>query len=288
MLPCKDCLPAQETLVQSLGREDPLEEMSAHSSLLAWEIPFTEELGGLRSAGLQRDMTERLRTQALRVDSFASYPQGSPSSSLAVDRKQRFCRCERLGGVRGARRGGVGGGLGLCSLHPSAPSSHPQAAGAYLLGNAAEAGVRPRRGCAVFNTGSSVAMCWWSLELCASISWREVAPASVPGQGPRSRKLHSIAEKKRSEVTEHVSGTGGADGAAVGSRGAGGAGADRAEPSRGGLAVDDCPLPWEDARETSLVPVTDTSPSSAGDAGLIPNWGAEIPPASWPKNQNET
>ena len=72
--------------------------------------------------------------------------------------------------------------------------------------------MRPRRGCAVFNTGSSVAVCWWSLELCASVSWREVAPASGPGQGPRSRKLHSVAEKKRSEVTERVSGTGGAMG----------------------------------------------------------------------------
>ena len=37
-------------LVQSLGREDPLEEeMATHSSILAWEIPQTEEPGGLQS-----------------------------------------------------------------------------------------------------------------------------------------------------------------------------------------------------------------------------------------------
>ena len=40
---------------RSLGREDPLEEeMATHSSILAWEIPWTEEPGGLQSKGLQR------------------------------------------------------------------------------------------------------------------------------------------------------------------------------------------------------------------------------------------
>ena len=49
-------LPAmQETWVQSLGREDPLEkEMATHSSILAWRIPWTEEPGGLQSMGSQR------------------------------------------------------------------------------------------------------------------------------------------------------------------------------------------------------------------------------------------
>ena len=42
--------------VQSLGREDPLEEgMATHSSILAWEIPRTEETGGLQSIGSQRN-----------------------------------------------------------------------------------------------------------------------------------------------------------------------------------------------------------------------------------------
>ena len=39
----------------SLGQEDPLEkEMATHSNILAWEIPWTEEPGGLQSMGLQR------------------------------------------------------------------------------------------------------------------------------------------------------------------------------------------------------------------------------------------
>ena len=48
-------LPAvQETRVQSLGPEDPLEKgMATHSSILAWRIPWTEEPGGLQSMGLQ-------------------------------------------------------------------------------------------------------------------------------------------------------------------------------------------------------------------------------------------
>ena len=41
--------------VRSLGREDPLEkDMGTHSSILAWEIPWTEEPGGLQSMGSQR------------------------------------------------------------------------------------------------------------------------------------------------------------------------------------------------------------------------------------------
>ena len=55
-------LPAMwETWVRSLGREDPLEkEMATHSSILAWRIPWTEELGGLQSMGRKElDTTER-------------------------------------------------------------------------------------------------------------------------------------------------------------------------------------------------------------------------------------
>ena len=45
----------QETWVRSLGWEDPLEkEMAAHSSALAWRIPWTAEPGGLPSMGSQR------------------------------------------------------------------------------------------------------------------------------------------------------------------------------------------------------------------------------------------
>ena len=49
-------LPAmQGTWVRSMGREDSLEkEMATHSSILAWEIPWMEEPGGLHSMGSQR------------------------------------------------------------------------------------------------------------------------------------------------------------------------------------------------------------------------------------------
>ena len=45
----------QETWVQPLGQEDPLEKgMATHFSILAWEIPWTEEICELQSMGLQR------------------------------------------------------------------------------------------------------------------------------------------------------------------------------------------------------------------------------------------
>ena len=51
----KNLAAMQEMPVRSLGWEDPLEkEMATHSSILAWEIPWTEEPGGLQSMGLQR------------------------------------------------------------------------------------------------------------------------------------------------------------------------------------------------------------------------------------------
>ena len=52
----------QETWVQALGWEDPLErEMAIHSSTVAWKIPWTEEPSRLQSIGSQEmDTTERL------------------------------------------------------------------------------------------------------------------------------------------------------------------------------------------------------------------------------------
>ena len=45
----------QQTQVQSLGQEDPLEEgMATHCSILAWRIPWREEPGGLQSIGSQK------------------------------------------------------------------------------------------------------------------------------------------------------------------------------------------------------------------------------------------
>ena len=49
----------QETQVQSLGGEDPLEEeMATHSSILAWRIPWTEEPGRLRVHGVAKSRTQ--------------------------------------------------------------------------------------------------------------------------------------------------------------------------------------------------------------------------------------
>ena len=50
----KNPLAQQETWVQSLGQENPLEKkIATHSSIPAWEIPWTEEPGRLQSLGLQ-------------------------------------------------------------------------------------------------------------------------------------------------------------------------------------------------------------------------------------------
>ena len=52
-------MPMQDTWIQSLEKEDPLEkEMATHSSILAWEIPWTEKPGELQSIGLQKSWTQ--------------------------------------------------------------------------------------------------------------------------------------------------------------------------------------------------------------------------------------
>ena len=53
--PVKNLPARQETQIWSLGQEDPLEEeMLPHSSILVWEIPWTDEPGGLQSMGSQK------------------------------------------------------------------------------------------------------------------------------------------------------------------------------------------------------------------------------------------
>ena len=53
-----DLCQQMEMQVQSLGQESPLkEEIAAHSSILAWEIPYTEEPGELQSMGWQKSQT---------------------------------------------------------------------------------------------------------------------------------------------------------------------------------------------------------------------------------------
>ena len=67
----------QETGVRSLGREDSLEKgMATHSSILAWEMPWTEEPGGLQSMGSQRvgnNLTMKQQQQQLYVCVFILY-----------------------------------------------------------------------------------------------------------------------------------------------------------------------------------------------------------------------
>ena len=61
----------QETWVQSLGWEDPLEEeIATHSSDIAWKIPWTEQPGGLQSMGSQR---VRLRPNRATEQMYTSH-----------------------------------------------------------------------------------------------------------------------------------------------------------------------------------------------------------------------
>ena len=66
---------AQETWVQSLGQEDPLEEeMATHSNILAWRIPWTEEPGGLQSTGLQLSHWAHTHTHTWKKDRRVTFP----------------------------------------------------------------------------------------------------------------------------------------------------------------------------------------------------------------------
>ena len=59
--------------VQSLGREDPLEEgMATHSSILAWRVPWTEEPGRLQSMGSQSQsqLSDQARTYCICTPRF--------------------------------------------------------------------------------------------------------------------------------------------------------------------------------------------------------------------------
>ena len=57
--PVKNLIAMQGSGVQSLGQKDPLErEIATPSSILAWEIPWTGEPGGLQSVGLQKSQTQ--------------------------------------------------------------------------------------------------------------------------------------------------------------------------------------------------------------------------------------
>ena len=69
---CQSMQETQETWIQSLSWEDPLEEEKAsHSSILAWRIPWTEEPGGLKSMGWQRVRQDRARMYVASVASVS-------------------------------------------------------------------------------------------------------------------------------------------------------------------------------------------------------------------------
>ena len=77
----------QEMWVQSLGQEDPLEkEMATHSSILAWEIPRTEEPGRLQSMGLQRvrhcaaHAVQHSGCSSVYLQTLTFTPRAAPSS----------------------------------------------------------------------------------------------------------------------------------------------------------------------------------------------------------------
>ena len=71
----KNLLALQETWVQSVGREEPLEkEMAAHSSVHAWKIPWTEEPGGLPSMGHKElHITENAHTFYIQMKIFCDF-----------------------------------------------------------------------------------------------------------------------------------------------------------------------------------------------------------------------
>jgi len=82
----------QETQVQSLGWEDPLEEdMAIHFNILAWRIPWTEESGGLQSMGPHGDTTEvtehtlyHRHQQSFTACPQMSYPEANPRSHVGL------------------------------------------------------------------------------------------------------------------------------------------------------------------------------------------------------------
>ena len=53
---------------QFLGQEEPLEEgMATYSSIIAWRIPWTEELGGLQAIGLQKSLTRQVTQHTSQI-----------------------------------------------------------------------------------------------------------------------------------------------------------------------------------------------------------------------------
>ena len=74
----------QENWVRSLGQEDPLEKgLATHSRILAWRIPWTEELGRLQSIGSRRVGHDRATNSFFSQAEFISLPSDSPQITCA-------------------------------------------------------------------------------------------------------------------------------------------------------------------------------------------------------------
>ena len=88
-------LPAmQETLDRPLGWEDSLEtEMATHSSILAWEIPWTEEPGGLQSMGQQQSwahLSDLITVAKAISNTFLKEYEYMTYASINIDLRQRI------------------------------------------------------------------------------------------------------------------------------------------------------------------------------------------------------
>ena len=97
----------QKTQVWSLGQEDPLKkEMATHSCLLAWEIPWSEEPGGLQSTGSKKSRTQlrdSAHTQGLSGQNVCGREADGDSQKIQsgfpwwLSGKESACQCRRPG-----------------------------------------------------------------------------------------------------------------------------------------------------------------------------------------------
>ena len=89
----KNLLAVQETQVQSLDREDPLEkEMATHSCILAWKIPWTEEPGGLQSMGVTKSRAQLGDTHIQREGFLVAFPEPGGISLVSFLSTGTFCK----------------------------------------------------------------------------------------------------------------------------------------------------------------------------------------------------
>ena len=82
----------QDTQVRPLGQEDPLEEgIATHSSILAWEIPWAEEPGGLSAWGhKESDTTEQACMLFFQSDIWSTYKYERGERTEMQDKSQKF------------------------------------------------------------------------------------------------------------------------------------------------------------------------------------------------------